>query len=98
MNLRHLGNFLSGMETLVQNRFIIQLLDLGNFLSGMETPFPSGGSGPPRGLGNFLSGMETGVGVGFRRAQCSLETSLVEWKLETMRGIVGALNAPWKLP
>jgi len=71
------------METLHQAPGRLLAHPLGNFLSGMETHFASTTPYFPRSLGNFLSGMETrphrreaGRGRG------TLETSLVEWKLE----------------
>ena len=56
---------------------------LGNFLSGMETILARRPRGCRWALGNFLSGMETKYQPRHARSDFALETSLVEWKLDT---------------
>ena len=76
-----LGNFLSGMETIVSLPWFCGPQRLGNFLSGMETYQLAGFRAMDENLGNFLSGMETSNLLPRPAGRIpSLETSLVEWK------------------
>ena len=60
--------------------------DLGNFLSGMETVLDAPVDLSGYLLGNFLSGMETPLRPrGASAGAVPLETSLVEWKLASLK-------------
>ena len=99
-----LGNFLSGMETVLFGRGVPL------FPGPLETSLVEWKPDDEifrlffhAGLGNFLSGMETTIRGGRRLIAASLETSLVEWKhvkLSDGEGTVRTLETSlveWKL-